>query len=501
MSEELKASEAREASEERRRLTDERRRLSEERGSSDKTKKAPTRWTIKLNYSQSGHKFETITTEKENQSIIKNLEKIFDVPKKYRIFTKKSLPLEVHHLEHHSGHHHSHKTLSSTMSKVEENDYEECTTLLTFGKHCLSFETEQVQRVFLKRLRLTSQPQVVVDNLRLPNQYEKNCWFNCWLVCCFVSDLGRQHFKELRELMIKGEKRLRDGNTLSLILPQSLTRRDTQSLWKAFFKINYCIEKMFDGDNSSINTDNLFRINTQLELFAGNRKNEVKELIKEEKVEKQIRLLRIEEADLNKQINYLKNDGKKEYRSVLDFFEAITDIFDYQNKIIKKKSFFSNDTINFVKNDISRNPTDNTDYSKTIIPYAPIAYITKETIVHFEVYKFNEPPTLITLEYDFFEFNKYPTLLLENKYEYRLDSICMLDITAKHYACLFTLNGVECMFDSDTKETTNVKKYKEKEWKKYLNKDTSQDDFNLYKDDSEFNLFKAYGLYFYYLVT
>jgi hypothetical protein len=238
-----------------------------------------------------------------------------------------------------------------------------------------------------------------------------------------------------------------------------------------------------------------------LEFFAGNRKNEVKELIKEEKVEKQIRLLRIEEADLNKQINYLKNDGKKEYRSVLDFFEAITDIFDYQNKIIKKKSFFSNDTINFVKNDISRNPTDNTDYSKTIIPYAPIAYITKETIVHFEVYKFNEPPTLITLEYDFFEFNKYPTLLLENKYEYRLDSICMLDITAKHYACLFTLNGVECMFDSDTKETTNVKKYKEKEWKKYLNKDTSQDDFNLYKDDSEFNLFKAYGLYFYYLVT
>jgi len=329
-----------------------------------------------------------------------------------------------------------------------------------------SFENPQTQEKFFRKLNKTFNFETFV----LPKQDDRNCWFNCLLVSLFVSDKGRENFKIFRELMIYGVKEVK-GTTYTLIPPAGSVK-DVKAIWKSFFHLNYCIENLFEG-KQSIGT------NSVINKITENTKEYWSYLIKQEK-----------ERGLGKLKPYFYIQSVE--GNPQNYLDVMIDVFRL-SQLFKIVILYGSNTINFIKNQ-----NDNT-HSKTINPYSQSVSINDETIRKFNIFKDGVIPNILVLEYDFPRFNKHEKIII-GEFEYEIDSICCLDLSKAHYCCLFTLNGIEYMFDG---ASNNPNKYEKKDWKKYLelSDPLTKNDFNLHEHDiTIWNLSKGYSLFYYYRV-
>jgi len=86
---------------------------------------------------------------------------------------------------------------------------------------CLNYnnDSKELETTMLKNLN-TKSKKINFNNILPPRQAQKNCWFNVYFMCFFISDKGRKFFRYLRTIMITGK--FSDGKMIKTDIKQPL---------------------------------------------------------------------------------------------------------------------------------------------------------------------------------------------------------------------------------------------------------------------------------------
>ena len=98
---------------------------------------------------------------------------------------------------------------------------------------CVDWESKEAQRVMLHNL---NSKKIDFSKIIAPANIEKNCWFNVFFMCFFISDKGRKFFRNFRHGMITGKA---PG-------PRDITVVNRHMRWPMFL-LNYYINSSIMG--------------------------------------------------------------------------------------------------------------------------------------------------------------------------------------------------------------------------------------------------------------
>lgn len=113
--------------------------------------------------------------------------------------------------------------------KYDMNNYNiDNDLLILVGDKYVDYKNEQLQRYFLKKISQFN--KINIQNIKIPRQHKKNCWFNVWLMSYYISDNGRKLYTYVRQFMVNGHL-------------NGLSQTDS----KLLFLLNMYIESIFGG--------------------------------------------------------------------------------------------------------------------------------------------------------------------------------------------------------------------------------------------------------------
>ena len=249
---------------------------------------------------------------------------------------------------------------------------------------------------------LLSKKKYNCNKIIAPKQLLANCWFNVLFMSLFISDKGAKFFKHLRLQMIKG-KRL--DNTL--IKPKKL--RDSLILLNYFIDISSSKDTKNKKLAKNLNTNSLI-----LNIY-----------------------------------NSIPKKDKNKYFHIKELNEAGNPIY-YYLSLIQYLNPNSTDIL-FLQLNIN-NYINIENIDKINIKY--LNYV--PNIIVFEIPKIVSNKFIKKMNYELKFFNK--------KYNYLLDSICIIDDNEMHFGSLLTCNKEYYGFDGASNSRLN--KFN---WKKLIN--------------------------------